>query len=258
MELPLVLLHGFTGRAESFAPVLEHLRPGRTAVALNLPGHHPDAPEAADFEAAVDALAEQIAGTLDRPAHLVGYSMGSRVALGLLLRHPKRFARATLIGVHPGLPEGPERWARAQWEGRWIALLRHEGLEAFLAAWEALPLFDTQRAAAPEVLAAQSAIRRGHDPAGLARALAVLGLSAQPDYRPALAGIRVPVRLVAGGEDEKFRRLAGPLAAAIPGAEAVTLPGLGHNPLVEAPARLAALLADDAGAPGARVEAPRP
>lgn len=247
MHTPLVLIHGFTGRAESFAPILEALAPGRAAVCPNLPGHHPDAPEAASFDDAVDAIAAGLPP--GPPAHLVGYSMGSRLALGLLVRHPERFARATFIGVHPGLDDGPERWARSQWEGRWIALLRHEGLDAFLAAWEALPLFDTQRRAPAALRDAQAAVRQSHDPEGLARAMSVLGLSVQPDYRPALGAIRVPVRLVAGGDDEKFRRLAEWTARRIPQGEAVTLPGIGHNPLVEAPGRLAALLAEDVPAP---------
>ncbi len=239
----LVLVHGFTGSGESWDPVRAHLKaPGTHVQVVTLPGHAGRPPVGTWAEAA-RALADAIDGEGGGPVHLAGYSMGARLALGLLLERPQLVERATLIGVNPGLPEGPERWARRQWDGRWIQLLRREGLEAFLEQWEALPLFETQRDADPKVLEAQRRIRRSHEPEGLARAMEAMGLSAMPDFSPRLTEVDRPVLLVVGERDPRFRRLAEWMARRLPEGRIEVLPGVGHNPLVEAPDRLAGLLA---------------
>ncbi len=238
----LILIHGFTGAPESWLPVLQ-AGPGLEgrATALALPGHA-GRPPVACWEEAIETLGREVAADGEALVHLVGYSMGARAALGLLLRYPQRFARATLIGVHPGLPPGPERWARLQWDHRWIRILRREGLEAFLQLWEALPLFETQREATSELLRLQRAVRRRQDPDGLASALEAMGLSAMPYMRPELTSIDVPVRLVVGARDKKFVEVATELVGCFPRGELCVLPAVGHNPIVEAPGALARVL----------------
>lgn len=246
MTEPIVLVHGFTGHAESFDLLLSHLAAGTEALALTLPGHDPDAPLEGGFDASVDALAARIErATGGRAVHLAGYSMGARISLGILARHAGLVARATLVGVHPGLPDGSERWARAQWEGRWIAILEHEGLDAFLSQWEALPLFDSQARAPEENRKAQAAIRRRHEPRALASAMRTMGLSVMPDLAPALSATRVPVTFVAGEDDPKFVRIARALAASTPDARLRLVAHSGHNPILEQPAALADILGED-------------
>lgn len=231
---PLVLLHGFTGSPASFDDVLAGLAPG--LVRPMLAGHGPDPVRVESWDAEIDRLVALLRRELDAPAHLVGYSLGGRVAYGLLARAPELFARATLFGAHPGLLDEREREARRASDARWIALLEREGLDAFIAEWEALPLFATQPAS---IVDAQRAIRRSHRAEGLAHALEVLGLGAMP---PVDAGaIKTPLALVAGEHDAKHRALAEAFAPRI-GARVHVVPGVGHNVLAEAPEALAELL----------------
>jgi 2-succinyl-6-hydroxy-2,4-cyclohexadiene-1-carboxylate synthase len=240
---PLVLLHGFTGSPDSWADVRAELGQTRLLVPALL-GHDGTPGDAAigDFDAELDRLAEQVRSSgLDSP-HVAGYSMGGRVALGLLVRHAELFRGATLIGVNPGLSERRDREARIRNDEEWARLLEAEGTGTFVAAWEALPLFRTQGRADPAALERQRRIRLAHDPHGLARALRVLGLGAMPDFTAALRRIRVRVRIVAGGEDDRFRVLAKQMGARIPDAKLRILQGVGHNPVLESPAEIAALL----------------
>lgn len=231
--LVYVLLHGFTGAPDSWETVRLSLT--GPALALALPGH--GGPDAATWEQTVDRIAEQV----PPGAHLVGYSLGARVALGLLVRHPGLASRATLIGVNPGLSNA-DRPARQAWEEDLARMLERQGLPAFLERWERLPLWTSQQRLPDAVLARQRAIRMVHDPAGLARSLRVAGLGRMPDLRPALSTLDLPVQLVVGGEDARFRALAQDMIARLPHGSLGIVEGVGHNVVLEAPGELAALL----------------
>ncbi len=247
MTRPLVLLHGFTGSPESWADVLEGVGPSVPALAPAALGHDgtpgPDAVRT--FEAEVDRLAGVIRARHGTGSHLVGYSMGGRLALGLLVRHTDLFDSATLIGASPGLTEPRKREARIARDEEWARLLEQEGIPTFVAAWEALPLFRTQESLLEERRARQDRIRRAHHPRGLARSLRVLGLGAMPDYRTRLARVKVPVRLVAGEADPKFRALAGEMAGLLPHATQTVVADAGHNVVLEKPEEIARLLRED-------------
>ncbi|MCU0223183.1 MAG: alpha/beta fold hydrolase [Acidobacteria bacterium] len=247
---PLLLLHGFAGAPASWRAVAARLDPPRRAVAAALPGHDPTrrlAPPGGFLDAVRtlgDALDRELprAGGGAGPWHLAGYSMGARVGLALLLERPALFGGATFVGLHPGLPDEDARRARRGEDRAWIELLRRSGTEAFAAAWEARPLFASQAAAPEAARAVQRAIRRAHDAGQLAAALEVLGLGAMPDLAPRLTSIGVPVTLVAGGADAKFLALARRVLPALAFGTLVAIEGAGHNPLLERPDALAAIL----------------
>lgn len=251
---PLVLLHGFTGSPESWGVVRREIRAlagaptaPEEALAPAALGHAGPATtaSAATWDDELDRLADLIRNTAVEPAHLVGYSMGGRLALGLLVRHPELFRSATLIGASPGLTDAAERAERAAQDEKWARLLDEEGLDSFVAAWEALPLFASQAGLPADALERQDRIRRSHDPAGLARSLRVLGLARMPDYRPQLPEVGIPVRLVVGERDDKFRRLAEAMAERLPRATVTVVPDAGHNLVLERPTEIAGLIRED-------------
>jgi pimeloyl-ACP methyl ester carboxylesterase len=208
-----LFLHGFTGSPAAWDEV------GLPGVRETLVGHGVDG--GGTWREEVDRLAERI----PPHSHVVGYSMGARVALGILVAHPDRVARATLIAAHAGLRTEAERRARVAEEAGWHALLAR-GIAPFVDAWQVR--FPGRRET-----------RLRHDPAGLARALRAIGLAAMPDLWPALAAVRVPVTLVAGARDAKFCALADRLASAIPGARVRIVADCGHDVTLDAPTVLA-------------------
>lgn len=231
--LALALLHGFTGAPSSFDGVVAGLRP-EIAVVPPLWGHgaaHEPAP--GGFEEEVDRLAAVLRGRAPR-YHLAGYSLGGRIALGLLLRHPRLFASATLIGAQPGLASDAERAARREADARWCERLTMGGVAAFVTEWERLPLFASQANAPGAALAEQRRARLSHDAAGLAASLRITGLGAMPSYWGALPEIAVPTTLLVGSLDEKFTAIAREMARRMPRATVRVVPGAGHNVLLEA------------------------
>ncbi|HRA21715.1 MAG TPA: alpha/beta fold hydrolase, partial [Anaerolineae bacterium] len=128
---PLLLLHGFTGDRRSwlgFAAAWRRLQAGdradgrhhgyrRRVIALDLPGHG-RSPQPADPAArTMPGVVAEVQATIDAlgitRAHVLGYSMGGRVALSLALAVPERVASLSLIGASPGIADAAERDARA-------------------------------------------------------------------------------------------------------------------------------------------------
>jgi 2-succinyl-6-hydroxy-2,4-cyclohexadiene-1-carboxylate synthase len=234
-----LLLHGFTGTPKS----LEPLGAPEGSVAPALAGHL-GTDVAGGFWDEVERLAALAHGC----AGLFGYSLGGRLALGILARYPERFAHAVIVSAHPGLQTDAERAARREGDARFVTLLRERGLTAFVDAWQALPLWASQGALSPAAKLAQREQRLRHEPHGLAQSLIQHGLGEMPDLRPELARVKTRVELVVGERDPKFARLGQELAALIPGASLATAAGAGHNLLLERPELLSALLLRESAA----------
>jgi len=243
---PLVLLHGFTGSPRTFDEVLAAL-PGRTALRPLLAGHG-DAPWpelVATFGDEVRRLTAVITAWTEEPVHLVGYSLGARLALALSLDRPDRVGRLTAVGAHPGLATPAARAVRRAQDESWVRLLEAGDLGRFVDAWERQPILAHPVPRSPERCEAQRRERLGHDPRGLARALQALGLGEMPDLLPGLAASRVPLDLVVGELDAAFSAHAGRILEARPDARLHRVPGAGHNVPRESPLALARILSED-------------
>lgn len=239
--LALVLLHGFTGNTRSFSGLkLSH------AHTPLLTGHGPS-PDltSQSFDQEVNRIARTLARN-SAPVHLVGYSMGARVALGVALQHPALVGQLSLIGVNPGLQNEAEQQERLNWETRWQDVLEVDGLAVFEHKWSALPLFASQSRLPADVQAAQRAERLGHTAWGLSHALSVLGLASMPNLWPQLGEVRFPVHLIVGEFDQKFFDIAQAMCSHSDHFRVTCLPQVGHNPVLEAPERVRALLLDPA------------
>jgi len=220
------MLHGFTGSPASFA----RLSTAPFSIAPPLGGHLGE-PASVDYWAEV----ERLAGLATGPTALFGYSLGSRLALGLLARYPERFRRAVLVSAHPGLCTETQRIERRIHDDRFIRLLRERGLERFVSAWERQPLWHTQRTLPAAVRAGRRRERLMHTAEGLARSLASVGLAEMPDLRIALKRVTCPVDILVGERDTKFVALARELCSAMPGARLCIATDAGHDLVLERP-----------------------
>jgi 2-succinyl-6-hydroxy-2,4-cyclohexadiene-1-carboxylate synthase len=237
---PTVLLHGFLGAPTAWDEVVRFLEPTGEVLAPALPCHglRPWVPSCTTFDETVDAFAER----LPARAHLVGYSMGARVALGITARHPARAASLTVVGLHPGLEDDAERRARRAWDEGLARDVETKDLGAFVDAWEKLPLWDTQRALPDAVRARRREERLAQVPTALAWALRTLGLGAMPPMWDALAAQAVPVHLITGARDEKFTTIAQLALERAPRCRHTAIGGVGHDVGLEAPRAFASIL----------------
>jgi esterase len=133
---PVLVLHGLLGSLDNWEPVTRRLADSFTVFAVDLRNHgqsphHPDM--------SLDALCGDVAAFLREHglerAHVIGHSLGGRVAMQFALGEPERVARLVVADISPRAP-GP---ARA------------ESLRALLGALRAL---DVQGARSREALEA--------------------------------------------------------------------------------------------------------
>ena len=238
----LLLLHGFTGAPSSWRAVESELPHDVRVLAPLLTGHGrpPTAPEIGGFDEEVDRLVGMLgAGDWE----VAGYSLGARLALGLLVRPPRRFIRAVLISGRPGLQASHERDARIAADEALALALERDGLESFVDSWEKLPLFASQSTLSDELRRSERARRESHEASGLAHSLRVTGLGRMPSYWNDLERIGVPVEVVVGELDRTFCAIGDAVVGKLPKARLSCVTDAGHNLLLERPAAVARAIA---------------
>jgi pimeloyl-ACP methyl ester carboxylesterase len=107
--LPLLLLHGFTGRWQGFLPLLPVLSLRWHIYAPDHRGHGKSGRVAGRY-GAEDYLSDMVAfvrGVVEAPAVVFGHSLGALFALGLAGKQPER-VRALIVG---DMALSPATWA---------------------------------------------------------------------------------------------------------------------------------------------------
>ncbi len=231
-----MLLHGFTNTGASWAAVEAALGQRYRAHTPDIRGH---GTASAKRPVSLHAVIADLASLSPPSFELAGYSMGGRLALHAALALPSRIRRLTLIGASPGIADPAQRAARAAADERLAAELEGMTIEQFAARWAQTPVLADQP---PAVQAAIGADRLRNTPAGLAAALRGLGTGALPSLWDRLGELTMPVDLVVGERDARFRATADAMAAAAPSARVTVVAGAGHAVHLEAPAAVAALI----------------
>ncbi len=184
------------------------------AIAVDLPGH-PDGEPLDD----VVALGARVAGavaTVPGPRVLIGHSLGGAVALEVVRTRPGLVDGLVVIasGARLGVPDAIMARARDDFAGE---------RERLVAASFADP--DATMAAL---------VRAALDAAGPDALVADYAACRTVDLRGGLGGVRVPVLVIAGGDDPLTPvHHAEALARELPVSRMVVIPGARHMPMAE-------------------------
>jgi 2-succinyl-6-hydroxy-2,4-cyclohexadiene-1-carboxylate synthase len=233
----LVLLHGFGGTRHAWDRVVTQLRPERyLPVALDLPGHGDAAEPRGPI--AFDSCVAEVLAQSPRRFVLCGYSLGGRVALHVALATPERVRRLVLVSSSAGIEDPDERAQRRAADRRLADELERSPFEQFIERWRTQPLFADDP---PDIAALAREDQRRNRPGALAAALRGLGTGEMPPLWDRLGELEMPVTVVAGERDVKFRALGQRMVGLIPDAQLVVIPG-GHGLPLESPIELGRLL----------------
>lgn len=236
---PLVMLHGFSGSSGDWSLFVPFFAQHFKVITIDMLGHgetdSPTDPMRYALKHIRRDLTTIIEDLCDQPAHLLGYSMGGRIALILALYHSKLFRSVILESATPGIALEEDRIDRKESDEDLAERIEQLGIEAFVEEWEALPLWDTQRHLPAETLQRQREIRLANNPIGLANSLRGYGTGVQASEWDNLYTLDMPVLLLTGALDEKFTHIAQQMCSQIPYAHHVAVPRVGHNVHLENP-----------------------
>ncbi len=239
----MTTLHGFLGRPEDWDGVLgdEWIKPGWLARfeeegATGAGGGSPPLTRASIDSRVTAARAiglhpwhptlDTIAAALNRETTgdvLLGYSMGGRIALHMLLQEPGRWRRAVIVSASPGHLSDAAREARIENDRIWAERFLRDDWDAVVADWNAQGVFAHDP---PDRLPRKEG---DFDRIALAAALVLGSVARQRDLRPELETLNVPILWLAGAQDAKYAALAEECAALNPRFTATVLPHVGHR-----------------------------
>jgi pimeloyl-ACP methyl ester carboxylesterase len=239
--LPVLLLHGIGSNATGWRYVLDDLGATRRIIAWNAPGYWlsddfvNEAPRIEDY---ADVAAALLAALGVARAHVVGSSFGGLIAAGLAARHAGCVGSLTLLGASAGF-RAKSAEERAQRLAMRAESIREGGLALANGRWQRLVAADS----APEVVTLLQRTLAATHPRGMMQAARAIDAGDLiGDFAPRIAA---PTLVGCGTEDQiNPVPVSEAIAAAIPGARLVLMPGVGHISKLEAPQALAALLRD--------------
>jgi pimeloyl-ACP methyl ester carboxylesterase len=209
---------------------------GFSVLAPDLPGHGRSAgPALRSIAEMADWTAALLESVQAAKARLIGHSMGSLIALETAARHPAKVSALGLIGTAATMTVGPDLLKAAE--------ANDDAAIDMVSIWGLGYSAELGGSLAPGLwmhAGAQSVLK--HCLPGVLFS----DLSACNSYQDALSaatGITVPTTLILGERDMMTPVKAGKaLAAAIPHARTVILPGVGHMMMAERPDELLAAL----------------
>ena len=227
--MPIVLFHSLLADQSSFDPVARLLAKTHQVVMLNLPGFGASESVGSSLETIADHIAGAIEALgLKQNPILLGNGYGGFVALVTAIRHPGLASRLVLADCGAAFSEP----GRAAFRGM-SAAAKEKGLGAIADV-------AMRRLFAPEFQQANPALIEDRKKRFLAvdaqtfhgacDALATL------DIRDQLKSVKVPVLVLVGEQDEATPPpMSRELAAGLPDARLLELPGCAHVPQLQAP-----------------------
>ncbi|HWQ13022.1 MAG TPA: alpha/beta fold hydrolase, partial [Roseiflexaceae bacterium] len=239
-----LLIHGWSSSWFALSPLIAQVARRYQCLAVDLPGYgnSPPLPEPATIPRYADLLADLIRQVSDRPAALVGHSMGGMIAITLALRHPELVERMVLIAptisgvlstfitvaIWPvTLLESFRLGARLSRavESQFVSLTDALMRPASFAERSGISAADYARLRADARRPGQGRVR-----AECYRAMA------HNDLRGRLAQVEAPALVIWGAEDNTVPlRDAGVVADEWPAADLRIIPRAGHWPQFETP-----------------------
>ncbi len=231
---PVLLLHPWGFNMKIWADVAARIAVTNPVVLLDLPGHGKSSkistpyPMARLAAAALDAL--EAAGYAK--AIVIGNSLGGATAIALAERSPKRVLALGLIAAPGGEPiAGPLKTAVS------ISATSEacENLKGWIWNLGFGVAMRTESPLAHSIKQDLQAVRRG--PGWRAWCSATMDILREVvAYAPALEDVDVPARVIRGDEDlTVWESNSRAMAARLPQAEFIALPGCGHLPQLECP-----------------------
>lgn len=226
---PLLLLHGLNGNSKSWSNQLSAFADTYRVIAWDAPGYGESDPVEPDS----DAYAAQVDHLLNHlkieQAFVIGHSMGGVIAERFCARYPDRAKCLVLSGTHWG-NAAPADAPLASKYARRLQDLENLSAQEYGEARAQKMLFPSLPREVFDLVAEIAAETRRE---GLLNGGQMVE---KTDNRPLLGSLKLPVLVLTGERDAVVTpQRSEAMLAYLPNARAVSLPGVGHAPYLEAP-----------------------
>ena len=250
-----ICLHGMTGHALDFHDLAQQIP--HLIYAIDLPGHGESSalplrlsdltldfnsvtPSLPTWDQVIEHLMVVITRLVgDQPFHLLGYSMGGRIALALACAMHQQESKLAhllqhlhLVSASCGLDHEQARSERRQDDQKWIDLLLTGELDEFLTLWSQQKVLSI-KPLDPIMENSFYSRQHMHDPFQLAYAFHILGLASMPPYHALLPQVLTPTTCYTGQLDQKFHLKAQQICQGLPHGHHHVVPQAGHRLLYE-------------------------
>ena len=209
---------------------------GHAVLAPDMPGHGRSAgPSLGSIAEMADWTSALLRAAGAAKAHLIGHSLGSLIALETAARHPDHVSALSLIGTAATMTVGPDLLKAAE-AGDQAAI-------EMMSIWGLGFRAELGGSLAPGLWmhGGAQAVLKTCEPSVLFRDLSAC--NSYGNAPTAAASVKVPTTLILGERDMMTPAKAGKaLAAAIPHARTIVMPGAGHMMMSECPDELLAAL----------------
>lgn len=233
----LLLLHGFMGSNDDFIEVISLLSQEFCCLAVDLPGHGKTQVQGGEACYNMSNTALGLIDLLDElkidKCYLVGYSMGGRLGLYLICTFPSRFEKAILESAMPGLKTETEKKNRRLADAELAIELENNDFRQFLVKWYDRPLFQSLQNH-PE-FGKMMERRLENYPIELAKSLRNMGTGKMENLWERLAENKIPLLLLVGEWDPKFKAINAEMTALCEVAKLKIAAKAGHNIHLENP-----------------------
>mgnify|MGYP003649902147 FL=1 len=244
----IVMIHGFGANKDNWTRLAGHLTDDFNVYAIDLPGHG-ESSKPLDIGYRLEDQAGYVAKILEalsvEDAHIMGNSMGGAITALYAANYPGKVKSAVLFdpagileyeselvdlvmeGDNPLIPKKPGDFER---------LMEFALEKEPFVPWPIMGVMEERAIANRDINEVIFA--------------AIRDAGFESDFRNAITRIQAPVLIIWGKEDRVINYRNGEVfAAAIPNARLELMDGIGHAPMVEAPAESAELFRTFIGQP---------
>lgn len=162
---------------------------------------------------------------------LVGYSLGGRLALHLLLERPELFSHAVIVSAGTGIEGETERQVRREADEKWAQRFEREAWEDVVRDWNAQPVFS----GTPKDMPAPARSEPHFNRSALSAALREWSPARQEPLLSRLPEIQCPLLWVAGEKDPAYVQQGERAVKLMNKALFFKIPGVGHRAPWESP-----------------------
>ena len=205
-ENPILFLHGFMGNKDDWNFFIEKIDKG--ILLIDLPGHGSSIGYENieyNFKDTVSEIIRIIEKLNISSINVVAYSMGARIAFGLLNERSDLFEKIILESGNPGIKSKEQRIKRKESDSVLADKILNDGLDKFLDSWYNLELWGNIKEHKEFVNLRKS--RLNNVPQELAKSLIQMGAGNQDSYWKIVSELKNDIIFVTGEKDKKYSQI---------------------------------------------------